>query len=243
MSTRAFSDRLFTDIHGNLPMSDSELGQLEKTFAACHAISGRFSLKRSNIFVPETRDSVCKRKADGLMKLERTEAEAFIRDYQLVLLMLTTRRDAASRQDFLADLMDGRRKLADQPELIDVAPEKLDAKGVNVDPCVAQAIRTLRLREWIYLRDTRYYSIFLDSESDAALAVVGLTDRLLHLLGGSGVYFEAGVVEYAGEYVCDGLLNTVALLGPDYRRSCNEAYGAIRKAGGFQRRPETRLQE
>jgi hypothetical protein len=64
--------------------------------------------------------------------------------------------------------------------------------------------------------------VFLDSESDSALAVVGLTDRLRDLLGGSGVYLETGVVEYAGRYVCDGPFRSLADLGPNYRQSLTE---------------------
>jgi hypothetical protein len=183
--------------------------------------------------------------ADGAdpMILGRTEAEAFIFGYQAVLQMLTTRRDVASRRGFLAGLMDGRQSLADEPSAIEGALDKLEDRGIHVEPRVEQAIRTLRLGDWIYLRDTRYYSVFLDSGSDSALAVVGLTDRLRDLFGASGVYVETGVVEYAGHYVCDGLFKSLAYLGPNYRQSFNESYEAIREAGRFQRRPEARLFE
>jgi len=174
------------------------------------------------------------------MILEPTEAQAFIFGYQAILQMLTAGRDVASRRDFLAGLMDGRQSLAQKPSTIEAALDKLGDKGVHVEPCVEQAIRTLRLGKWIYLRDTRYYSVFLDSESDSALAVVGLTDRLRDLFGGSGVYVETGVVEYAGHYVCDGLFRSLASLGPNYRQSFNESYAAIRDAGRFRRRPEAR---
>ena len=134
--------------------------------------------------------------------------------------------------------MNGRRLLAQEPSAIEGALDKLEDKGVHVEPSVEQAIRTLRLGKWIYLRDTRYYSVFLDSESDSARAVVGLTDRLRDLFGGSGIYVETGVLEYAGHYVCDGLFRTLASLGPNYRQSFNESYAAIRDNGRFQRRPE-----
>jgi hypothetical protein len=188
-------------------------------------------------------DSGSSREITDPMILERTEAQAFIFGYQAVLQMLTARRDIASRRDFLAALMDGRQSLAVDPSAIDVALAKLDDEGIQVEPRVEQAIRTLRFGEWIYLRDTRYYSVFLDSESDSALAVVGLTDRLRDLFGTSGVYVETGVVEYAGHYVCDGLFRSLAYLGPNYRQSFNESYEAMREAGRFQRRPESRLFE
>jgi hypothetical protein len=175
------------------------------------------------------------------MILKPAEAQVFIAGYQAILQMLTARHDIASRDEFLASLMDGRQVLAQEPSAIEVALDKLEDKGVHVEPCVEQAIRTLRLGKWIYLRDTRYYSVFLDSESESALAVVGLTDRLRDLFGGSGVYVETGVVEYAGHYVCDGLFRSLASLGPNYRRSFNEAYAAIRDARRFQRRPEATL--
>ncbi|HUF73496.1 MAG TPA: hypothetical protein VMR74_11415 [Gammaproteobacteria bacterium] len=177
------------------------------------------------------------------MILEPAEAQAFIAGYQAILLMLTAHHDTTSRRGFLASLIDGRQVLAQEPSAIEVALDKLEDKGVHVEPCVEHAVRTLRLGKWIYIRDTRYYSVFLDSESDSAFAVVGLTDRLRDLFGGSGVYVETGVVEYAGHYVCDGLFRTLASLGPNYRHSFNESYAAIRDAGRFQRRPEARLFE
>jgi hypothetical protein len=177
------------------------------------------------------------------MILERAEAAAFINGYQATLLMLAERREFTSREDFLAGLLDGRRELAERPASIEVALDKLNDLGTHIDSRIVQAITTLRLRNWIYLRDTRYFSIFLDSESDSAFAVVGLTDRIRDVLGGSGVYLETGVVEYAGQFVCDGLFNSLAHLGPNYRQSFNESYRTIRQAGRFQRRPETRLFE
>ena len=177
------------------------------------------------------------------MILEPGEAAAFIDGYQAILLMLAERRDFTSREDFLAGLIDGRRELAERPVSIESALEELRAIGTHVESGVEQAIRTLRLRNWIYLRDTRYYSIFLDSESDSAFAVVGLTDRIRDVLGGSGAYLEAGVVEYAGQFVCDGLFSSQFYLGPNYRQSFNESYRAIRQAGRFHRRPEPGLFE
>jgi hypothetical protein len=171
------------------------------------------------------------------------DAQAFIAGYQAILLMLTARRDIISRPGFLASLMEGRQALAREPTAIEAALDRLEDKGISIEPCVEQAIRTLRVGRWIYLRDTRYYPVFLDSESDSALAVVGLTDRLRDLLGGSGVYMETGIVEYAGHFVCDGLFRTLASLGPNYRQSFSESYAAIRNAGGFQRHPEATLSE
>ncbi len=175
--------------------------------------------------------------AADLMLLQSTEAAAFVLGYQAILQKLTVHRNFTSRQDFLAGLMEGRRKLAERPASIEVALDRLDAEGIRVESHVEQAIRTLRVRKWVYLRDTRYYSVFLDSDSESAFAVVGLTDRLRDVFGGSGVYLETGVVEYAGQYVCDGLFRSMAHLGPSYRQSLNDLYVAIRQAGRFQRRP------
>lgn len=140
------------------------------------------------------------------MKLEPHIAQVFISGYQAILFNLTGPRKTATRRDFLARLVDGRRQLAEEPSRLDVVLKEIRAKRFHVPLQVEQTIRTLRVGNWIYLKDTRYYSVFLDSNVEWGLGVAGLNDRLRDIVGGSGVFMKTGVVEYGGRYVCDGLI-------------------------------------
>jgi hypothetical protein len=173
------------------------------------------------------------------MILASEVAQVFIHGYRAILLELAGPRQIVKGRDLLAKMADGRRRLAEEPTCIDIALEGVKARGIGVAPQVEQAIRKLRLDNWVYLKDTGSYSVFLDSKAELAVGVVGLTDRLRDLVGGSGVAMETGVVECAGQYVCDGLIADFVYLGPNYRRSFSVAYQAMRKSGRFQRRPGT----
>ena len=173
------------------------------------------------------------------MILTSEVAQVFIDGYRSILLESAGPRQIVKGHDLLAKMVDGRRRLAEEPTSIDIALKGVKARGIGVAPQVEQAIRKLRLDNWVYLKDTRSYSVFLDSKAELALGVVGLTDRLRDLVGGSGVAMETGVVEYEGQYVCDGLIADLVYLGPNYRRSFNVAYQAMRKSGRFHLRPGT----
>ena len=173
------------------------------------------------------------------MNLKPHIAQPFISGYQVILFNLAAPRETATRSDFLARLVDGRQQLVEAPAHLDVVLKEVRAKGIHISLPVEQAIRTLRVDNWIYLKDTRYYSVFLDSNEEWGLGVMGLNDRLRDLVGGPGVFMKTGIVEYAGQYVCDGLIEDFVYIGPNYRRSFNDAYQAMRKSGDFQRRPSS----
>jgi hypothetical protein len=97
----------------------------------------------------------------------------------------------------------------------------------------ARAIDSLRLRQWVYLKDTTKYSIFVAPEEHEAFGVVGLTDRVRDILGGAAVTFRGGVVEYRGKYVCDGILESHMWLGPSYKRDFNALFAALKREGRF----------
>jgi len=94
-------------------------------------------------------------------------------------------------------------------------------------------MESLRLTQWVYLKDTTKYSIFIDLEENAAYAVVGLTDRIRNILGGAAVTFRTAVVEYQGKYVCDGILESHTWLGPNYKRDFNAKFSELKREGRF----------
>jgi hypothetical protein len=85
----------------------------------------------------------------------------------------------------------------------------------------------------VYLKDTTKYSIFIDPDGYEAFAVVGLTGPIRGILGGAAVTFRAGVVDYEGRFVCDGILGSHMWLGPNYKRNFSAMFAAMKKDGRF----------
>lgn len=102
-----------------------------------------------------------------------------------------------------------------------------------MDPAVFRAISTLRIDDYVYLKDTKDYSIFIQASGNSAFGVVGLTERIRDIVGASGVMIAA-LVRYRGRFVCDGLVSRLVHLGPAYRRSYAEVYRDLRTQGRFQ---------
>ena len=92
---------------------------------------------------------------------------------------------------------------------------------------------SLQVKSWVYLRDTRRYSIFMARAGTHAYGAVGITDSIKELIGGSGALVETGLLLYDGRIVCDGLISPLAWIGPSYKRSFNEALSNIRSEGHF----------
>jgi hypothetical protein len=63
--------------------------------------------------------------------------------------------------------------------------------------------------------------------------VLGLTDRLRDIVGGSGIVLETGLVRYRGCFVCDGLVYKKLWLGPNYKKSFNAAFSEMKAEGRF----------
>ena len=94
-------------------------------------------------------------------------------------------------------------------------------------------MRTLQVNNWVFLRDTKAYSIFVHPTGDSALGVLGLTDPVRDIVGTTGVIIETGVVLFSRKFVCDGIVTRVVHLGPNYRKSFNRAYRTAKAEGRF----------
>src|SRR5205823_3367167 len=118
----------------------------------------------------------------------------------------------------VAVLAAARKSLEENPALLERAVRALEQDDQALSPEMLHAIRSNRLRYWVYLRDTTAYSIFISPEEREAFGVVGLNDRIRALLGGSAVVFRTGVMEFRGRYVCDGIVEGPVWLGANYKR-------------------------
>ncbi|MBK9307261.1 MAG: hypothetical protein IPM58_09295 [Nitrospira sp.] len=130
-------------------------------------------------------------------------------------------------------LAKARAKLVGKPAILRKSITQLEARNVRLDREVVMALEGIEVRQWVYLRDTKIYSILIDSTADRAFGVLGLTQGIRDITGGTGLIMEAGLVRYCGRYVCDGVISQAVWLGSGYRRSWNETFKEIKSSGQF----------
>jgi hypothetical protein len=165
-------------------------------------------------------------------------AEAFIHGYSSLLAEVHRLSNGEAGLELLKMLATARDITIATPSIIETAASKLKGCGSPVPPEVISAIKSLQLKQWVYLRDTKTYSVFLEPSGKAAYAVLGLTNRLRDLLGGSGVSLRTGLVEYSGRFVCDGIVSNPVWLGPNYRKDFSANLAVLKKEGKFHVLPE-----
>jgi len=160
-------------------------------------------------------------------------ASSFITAYSLVLAEAYQLSDGKPSSNLLAVLASGREAIGQTPDLLQRAIASLEARGTGIPAEFRRAISSLRLRQWVYLKDTTKYSVFLDPERREAYAVVGLTGPIRGILGGADVTFRAGVVDLRGRYVCDGILGSHVWLGPNYKREFRTLFATLKREAQF----------
>lgn len=165
------------------------------------------------------------------MILDERSATAFISGYKKLLLEICG--PTGENLKLLERLVEGRKKLMSNASLLHDALSRIHAQAQHVDETVVAAASSLQVKSWVYLRDTRRYSVFLEPAGIFAYGAVGITDPIKELLGGAGALVETGLVLYEGHIVCDGLISSLTWIGPSNRRSLNEALSNIRSAGKF----------
>lgn len=167
------------------------------------------------------------------MVITEHEASAFIHGYTLLMVEIFGPLPAKQKKDLLEVLAAARIKYLANRSLLDDALRTLEKKATSVSDDVVSAIRSLEVKQWIYLKDTKSHSVFIDPSGEVAYGVLGLTDRMRNIIGSSGAVVETGVVRYLGRYVTDGIVSSVVWLGPNYKTEFSSVLADLRKAGKF----------
>jgi len=157
----------------------------------------------------------------------------FIDGYKAVLLEVLSMAGSRRTEDVLNDLADARSYAAINMKALDCAIGTVKDRGELLSSEVESAIRSLRVGRWFHLRHTTRYALLLDEAVENAYAIKALTNPLHEIVGAKAVSFEAGVVEYKNQYVCDGIILNPLYLGPGVRKSLKEAYARIKAEGRF----------
>lgn len=172
------------------------------------------------------------------MLLNANSALRFIEGYKRVLLEI--HRDSAeeSDEDIITILAAARKKLKSNSDLLEQTASALAATGQPVEPDVLQALHSMQLGQWVYLRSTTRYAIFIDQAVENAYAVLGLTNAIEDIVGAAAVTFETAVLKFEGQYVCDGIVQNPVFLGPSYRKQFNAALANMKRNGHFHASPK-----
>jgi len=165
------------------------------------------------------------------MILDQRSAAAFINGYRQLLLEICG--PTGGEVKLLEQLVAGRKKLMSDGSLLEGALSRIRIQAQSVDDAVVSAAASLQVNSWVYLRDTRRYSLFLEPTGGVAYGVLGITEPIKELVGDAGALIETGLLSYDGHIVCDGLISSLLWIGPSYRRSYNEALSSIRSTGNF----------
>jgi len=165
------------------------------------------------------------------MVIDPPSASHFIAGYKSLLSEVHRLAGEPPSDGVLNMLAAARERIKMNPVLIEEAAAALESSDQPVAPDVLCAIKTLRLRQWVFLRDTTRHSIFIAPKEKEAYAVLGLTDRIRNIVGGSAVAFNAGVVEYGGRYICDGIIENHVWLGPNYKKDFSSLLADLKKNG------------
>ncbi len=158
------------------------------------------------------------------MILEADAAWRFIEGYKKLLFEIDCESRSGANDSVVPKLAQSRAKLMRQPALLQEAQARLVTRSESIDPEVLQAVQGLEVRDWVHLKDTKVHSIFMDAETKRAFGVLGLTERLRDVVGGSGVFLKAGLVRYQGRFVCDGVVTRSCGLARATRRVSTQPF-------------------
>jgi hypothetical protein len=112
------------------------------------------------------------------MVIDPKAARLFISGYTSLLAEVHRLSDGKPGMELFDMLAAARNAAVAEPSRIDTAASSLESAGLALPEEVLKAVQSLKLRRWIFLRDTTKYSVFMDPEGQEAYAVLGLTQRL-----------------------------------------------------------------
>ena len=118
------------------------------------------------------------------MKIDPVTANDFIAVYREFLLDLYESSETEKVHKKLTEkLVIGRRQFSENRDLLKVFLEKNNK--FNFPKETILAIENIEIAKWVYLRDTRYYSVLLNIDGLSGYGVLGLNDKIKEIVGQS----------------------------------------------------------
>lgn len=171
------------------------------------------------------------------MIIPAPDATAFIQGYTQLMVEIHGPVSGKKAPKLLNVLAAARLEYLAKPALLDQAIRRLAAASVTIPDEVVSAIRGLQVRKWVYLRDSRSHSVFIDPSGTVAYGVLGLTERIRDVIGGSGAMVETGLFRYGGRYVTDGIVSEAVCSDPRSSASRTMCLPGSGARGRFMCRP------
>jgi hypothetical protein len=177
-----------------------------------------------------------------IVLLAPESSSRFINSYKAILLEVLRAVGHPSTNNVIQDLARARTHCTQYPDAMTTAIAMLQDSGQILDAEVVRSLGTLKVEQWVYLRHTTRYAIFLDKAVKNAYAVKALTTPIHEVVGGQAAAFETGLVEFEDQFVCDGIVMGPVFLGRGYRAQFNAVYSELRKSGNFLVKPSSASQ-
>ncbi|MBF0268882.1 MAG: hypothetical protein HQL44_09835 [Alphaproteobacteria bacterium] len=168
-----------------------------------------------------------------LMKVSEQDASDFIQGYTLILTQIGGFSVNKRTKNFLDKFASARSKLCSDRSLLNSAVDKLMARSIDLPPEVVKGMESIEVKQWVYLKDTRTHSVFIDPSNQAAYGVLGLTERIRNIIGGSGAFVETGLLQYKGRFITDGIISSLVWLGRGIKQDYAEILSEIKSQGTY----------
>jgi hypothetical protein len=170
------------------------------------------------------------------MILSSEAASQFISGYTQLMVEICCERkgiDLGGGMSLLEAIVSGRSEYLKDRAALESAENALDEKGLKVSDDVRVAVEGMEVKDWIYLKDTKAYSVLIDPSMEMAYGVMSLTEPLRSIIGGSGALLEVGILPFRGSYITDSVVTRVVWLGRNYKLELQEGYRNLRSQGRF----------
>ena len=124
------------------------------------------------------------------MVVDSRLANQFIQRYQNFLLFVYDEEIKKDQErELLQKLSLARERYDSNRELFSDYLEE----SKHTFPVIDEALYSLELSNWVYLKDTTKYSLFIKADETTSLAVLGLTQPIKDIFGYSAIYLKTGL--------------------------------------------------
>jgi hypothetical protein len=167
------------------------------------------------------------------MIIAEQQATEFIQNYTKIMVQINDLSRDKPKTELLEAIVSARSMYCADRSLLDLALRELEAKSVSIQQEVVAAVRGIEVKKLVYLKDTRSHSVFIDPSYTMAYGVLGLTNRLRDIMGGTGAFVETGILRFHGHYIADGIVSHVVWIGSNMRKELKEVFAELRTQGKY----------
>ena len=165
------------------------------------------------------------------MLLSAPDAKRFITTYERLAMAVHAVAKLEPPANPMVRLARAREQLQQHPELLEEAKGVLKRQGTKVDAQVLEALRQMKLDEFVHLKDLKSGAIWISKDGRQAYRALGLTEAPSVIIGERGHVLETGLCPFAGKIVCDGVFLDRVLLGPNLWSEFHNRYLSLKAAG------------